>query len=191
MNSSFECIPIDPLSYDLAGFSCRDEAMGAWLDRRAWDYHTKNFSRVWILTPTEGDKGVVAGYFTLSSTMLQKTQLSRKQRSAEGGNLQPHRIPATLIGKFAVARDFQGQQLPEIMMLEAYKRFLESSNLSASQFLVVELRNDPQSLPYLTKFYKERFGFEVLSGDNSHTQFTVMARSRRAIAADIVEATEL
>ena len=84
MNSSFECIPIDPLSYDLAGFSCRDEAMGAWLDRRAWDYHTKNFSRVWILTPTEGDKGVVAGYFTLSSTMLQKTQLSRKQRSAEG-----------------------------------------------------------------------------------------------------------
>lgn len=159
--------------------------MNRWLANQALSYHQNNLSRVWILTPTQGDTGVVAGYFTLSSSQLVKTQFSKKQRVRGGGVPQPERVPATLIGKFAVDREYQGTGLADWMMYQAYLRFIESATAAASQFLTVELRNEDKTLTYLRDFYRKRFGFQELTGDDAPQGLVVMAKRADEIAEEV------
>lgn len=162
----YRCVRLEnAFEFDLEGFSSRDMQMNEWLSNTAVKYQESGLASVWILTPCSGDTGVVAGFFTLSNTTLIRTEIPKKQRAASNAT-SLKKVPATLIGKFAVDQELQGRGVSDILMFWAKKRACEAAASVGSSYLVVELRDEEPSRGKLSKFYKERFGFFSLnSGD--------------------------
>ena len=174
----------DQLSYDLERFASRDLGMNAWLADHALDYVNHGYARVWVLTPTKGDTGVVAGFFALSNFEILRGDVPRGLLQEGGGKTLSQRIPATLLGKFAVAREFEGSGVSDILMYWVNTRVLEASRIAASKFLVVELRDSDQTRNFLDNYYQTRFGFSTLARAEDGISDS-LARSVDDIAADL------
>lgn len=181
----FRCeILEDQFSFDLERFASRDPGMNAWLANHALDYVNHGYARVWVLTPTRGDTGVVAGFFALSNFEILRGDVPRGLLQEGGGKTLSQRIPATLLGKFAVAREFEGSGVSDILMYWVNAKVLEASKIAASKFLVVELRDSDQTCNFLDNYYQTRFGFSTLARAEDGISDS-LARSVDDIAADL------
>lgn len=92
----------------------------------------------------------IAGYYTLSQFSIDTVQLP------EGLAKRLPRypvLPATLLGRLAVAILYQGQGLGEIMLFNALQRALQLSTQVASVAMVVDASNERAAA-----FYR-RYGF--------------------------------
>lgn len=179
----YKCVRLEnAFEYALEEFSSRDTQMNNWLSNKALEYQESGLASVWILTPCSGDTGVVAGFFTLSNTTLDRTEVPKKKRKA-ANSTSLEMVPATLIGKFAVDKELQGQGVSDILMFWAQKRACEAAASVASSYLVVELRDEEPSRGKLSKFYKESFGFFSLNRSESG-RLPGLARHLKDVRAD-------
>ena len=153
----------DQFSFDLERFASRDLGMNAWLADHALDYVNHGYARVWVLTPTKGDTGVVAGFFALSNFEILRGDVPKRLLQDCNGKTLSHRVPATLLGKFAVAKEFEGSGVSDILMYWVSAKVLEASKIAASKLLVVELRENDQTRNFLDNYYQSRFGFSTLA----------------------------
>lgn len=180
LGTGFECVPINPEHF-LLDFECgHDSALGDWLRGHAQTYHSENLCRVWVLARSSTPESV-AGYFTLSSHSVEVGAIARRQRYDDPRNGNEvngvGRMPAQLLGKFALDQNQQGKGLGRLLMSCVYATYLASADHAGCKYLVVEARK-----PELVTYYQQ-MGF--IASDAVRGGSTSLYRSTSAIRADI------
>lgn len=140
--------------HDRAGFSCGVPSLDAYLHKQAGQDARKRAAAVFVASP---NGRTIAGYYTLSqyAVRLDAVPPTIAQRFPK----YPM-IPATLLGRLAVARDFRGQRLGEFLLMDALHRSLALSEEIASVGVVVDALDESAAA-----FYRKYGFFELLAGD--------------------------
>ena len=145
---------VEPLAHahDRSGFSCGVEALDNYLRKQASQDAAKRVAVCFVLT---ADGKTIAGFYTLSQYAVDlgalPNHLARKLPKYP-------EVPATLLGRLAISRDFKGQKLGEFLLLDALHRSLIQSRQVASAALIVDAKDEAAH-----KFY-ERYDFLALPG---------------------------
>lgn len=179
----YVCNPLN-LDHFLMDFECgHGEVLADWLRDHAHPYQKEELCRVWVMSPLNNTEAVL-GYFTLSSHVMIFDHVNKRDRFIDplNGN-RVHslpRLPAQLLGKFAIDTNLQGTGLASLMMLAAYGHFLEGSKHAASKYLAVEAKDQK-----VADYYAKQYGF-VQSAKTS--KLYTLYRPSVAIQEDVKKA---
>jgi len=142
---------IEPLRNDhnRADFSCGNASLDRYLKEQAGQDLRRGCATPFVLI-SEGEDTKILGYYTLSSYGIDVGELP-----ADVVKKLPRYplIPATLLGRLAVDRRFQGQRIGEFLLMDALHRALEQSAEIAAAAVVVDAIDAGA-----VKFY-QHFGF--------------------------------
>jgi predicted GNAT family N-acyltransferase len=156
---------IEPLDRhrNRAAFDCGVEALGRYIREQAGQDMKKKIAATFILA---GDTpAAIAGYYTLSSTSVNVGELPQ----LVVGKLPRYpMIPATLIGRLAVDLHYQGRGYCELLLVDALRRSLISTEQIGSAAVIVDAGDDK------AKAFYEHFQFIPLI-NYSHRLFLPMA----------------
>ena len=157
--------PLDPAHHSRDDFVSGVPSLDDYLGNRANQDLKRKIASVFVLA--EGFR--VIGYYTLSAYTINPIELPREiaRKLPRYG-----KIPATLLGRLAVDRRYQGEGLGEILLLDALQRSLNNTPTVGSFAVVVEAESEKA-----TGFYV-KYGFVQLV-DAPHKLFLPM----RTIAA--------
>lgn len=137
---------IEPLDnrHDRAAFSCGDDDLDRYLQKQAGQDVKKRVAVVFVASP---DGKTIAGFYTLSAHMLHLNDLP--EEVAKRLPKYPN-VPVTLLGRLARSKDFPGQGVGELLLMDALRRALNGSKIVASAAVVVDAKNN-----YARKFYED------------------------------------
>jgi predicted GNAT family N-acyltransferase len=151
----FQIEPLDKKRHDRSGFACGVEALDLYLHRQASQDMERHAAVVYVATP---DGSTVAGYYTLSQFSIDFVKLP--DQIAKRLPRYPA-VPATLLGRLAIALSIQGQGLGKLLLFDALKRSLNQSRHLASTGVIVDAKDD-----HARGFYLQ-YGFvPVIDADN-------------------------
>lgn len=138
--------------HDREGFVCSAKALENYLRNHARQDVKRKLAAVFVLTP---DRSTIAGYYTLSQSAvrLEDIPAGTAKRLAK----YPQ-IPATLVGRLAVADKFRGHGLGEKLLLDALHRSFSHSAEIGSFAVVVDPKGDD------AKGFYQKYGFLGLPG---------------------------
>ena len=134
----FRFEPLDKKRHDRAAFSCEHEPLNRYLREQASQEIKKSVAAVYVLTP---DGKTIAGFYTLS------------QYAINVGDLPPEdahklrvpkyeKLPATLLGRLARSKEFQGMGIGGMLLAGALKLALEHGRHIASLAVVVDAKDE-------------------------------------------------
>lgn len=167
MSDGFVIGPLEP-DHNRASFSCGVEALDRYLKERAGQDERRHLARTFVASP-QGEPATVAGYFTLAATSIAADALSEDQRR----RLPRYpNFPAALIGRLAVALEYQKRGLGRALVIDATERTMRSD--MAAFALLVEAKDNAAVVFYL------RNEFLQLSG-RPMTLFLPMATFKRLL----------
>jgi len=134
----------EPLAtcHDRAGFTCGVAALDDYLRRQASQDVRRHVAAVFVMVD-EDDPGTVLGYYTLASYAVETRGLP--DEVAKKLPRYPT-TPATLIGRLARAEDQPG--LGSVLLADALRRTLASTEQVASAVVVVEAKDDSAATFY-------------------------------------------
>lgn len=168
-------------------FDCgRDEEMNQWFVMKAMKWQDEDLCAVWVLSPAD-DAETVLGFFTLSAHQIVPSNVDKRHRAASNinkpwvNNLQQS-LPAQLLGKFALDKDYQGNTFSSILMACVYAKHVEAADVAGAKFLVLDVQEDG-----LATYYRTRFGFEKSGRAGEMVQ---MYRPTSVIREDLGEVLE-
>lgn len=143
-------------------FACGKKPLDDYLQTQAKQDVKRKLSVCFVLAEEDN---IVKGYYTLSSASINKELLPEVIIK----KLPPayYNLPATLLGRLAIANTFKGQKLGELLLIEALKRSYEISLNSIGSIAVIVDPIDEDAI----RFYK-RYGFILLA--NSGKMFITM-----------------
>ncbi len=129
---------IEPLGerHNRAAFSCGVEALDRYLLKQAGQDVSKHVAAAFVITP---DGVTIAGFYTLSAHVVRLGELP--ENVSKKLPRYPN-VPATLLGRLAVSREFRGQGLGELLLMDALKRVLLSTREIASAVVVVDAKDE-------------------------------------------------
>jgi ribosomal protein S18 acetylase RimI-like enzyme len=139
-------IPLDP-AYDKNSFSCGKPKLDDYLHKQANQDIKRKLSICFIL-PDKNQR--IIGYYTLSNDNISQEDLPeniKKKLPKSYTNL-----PTTLLGRLAVDKDFKGQGIGELLLLDALKRSYDVSNESIGSMAVVVDPLDPDAIGFYNKY---------------------------------------
>ena len=145
---------VEPLSHrhDRTAFSCGSPALDLYFKTQARPDVEKDLAAVFVLT---SDGKTVAGYYALSQYSVEADAIPEAIRR----KLTRHRsIPATLIGRLARDLSFRGQNVGELLLMDALNRAHALSRQIASWAVLVDAKDAAA-----TAFYK-KYGFLEIQG---------------------------
>jgi len=131
-------------------FSCGVGELDRYLQKQASQDLKKRVAAVFVATE---DGKTIAGYYTLSAHMLNLGDLP--EEVAKKLPRYPN-VPATLLGRLAVSKQFGDRGLGEFLLMDALRQALAGSQRVASAAVVVDSKNDDAR-----RFY-ERYDFTPL-----------------------------
>jgi len=143
--------PLDS-SYDVASFACGVDSLDSWLANQALRAHVAGVSRVTVWAPRE-QPNLVAAFYSVSPTQV-ITRDEGLPRSATGGYSI---IPAWLLGRLAVAEQFQKLGVGRQVLLDAVETIASAASRVGGRLIVVDPINDRASEWY-TSFGFTPFG---------------------------------
>jgi len=115
-------------AHDLSSFDCGRVELSDWLRERALDSEREFFARTFVVTAGM----VVVGYYCISAGSIARVEApGRVRRNA------PEQIPLVLIGRLAIHVDWQGKGLGEDLLLDAYRRTLQISEIIGIRTILV------------------------------------------------------
>lgn len=121
--------------HNRAAFSCRTELLNVYLQRYASQDAKKHLAAPFVLV--EKGSSTVIGYYTLSALSINiddlPTEISKKLPKYP-------QVPATLLGRLAVDKNYEGKGFGEILLMDALRANLE--NPIASMAVVVDAKDD-------------------------------------------------
>ena len=123
-------------AHDRGAFSCGVEVLDNYLKKFARQDIEKRVAVCFVLTP---DGKTIAGFYTLSQYSVDLVSLP----SDIARKLPKYPVvPATLIGRLAIAQNFRGQKLGEFLLLDALRRCLMQSRQVASFAVIVDAKDE-------------------------------------------------
>ena len=138
--------PPEPISaaHDLASFDCGNEDLNDWLKRRALASEGRS-ARTSVLC--DGQR--IAGYYCLATGSIERENLS----SAKLRKNLPDPIPILVLGRLAIALDYQGRGLGKALLKDAVLKTVAASEIAGVRALVVHAIDDAAA-----RFY-QKHGF--------------------------------
>ena len=130
----FRVEPLDPKRHDRAGFTCGVESLDSYLKTQASQDMRRKANAVFVMTPGNTPDRI-AGYFTLCALALGQGEVPDAARR------HIPRYPlvsATLIGRLAIARDFQGRGCGSMLLARALRKAYENAAVVGSSMVVVD-----------------------------------------------------
>ncbi|MBF0317453.1 MAG: GNAT family N-acetyltransferase [Nitrospirae bacterium] len=165
MPESFHLKPvIKPLGkhHDRAAFDCGVEALQHYIREQAGQDMQRKIAATFVLV---GDtSAAIVGYYTLSSTSVNIVELP--EQVARKLPRYPM-MPATLIGRLAVGRHYQGRGYGKFLLADALRRCLIATEQVGSVAVIVDAKDDK------AKAFYEHFQFIPLV-NYSHRLFLPM-----------------
>ena len=110
-----------------------------WLSERAWKNESR-FSRTFVVCAGEA----VAGFYCLAAGSV--------ERAAAPGALRrnaPDHVPVAILGRLAVAREFQGRGLGADLLADAIRRVSAAAESIAISALLVQAKDEAAKRFYL------------------------------------------
>jgi len=138
---------------DTPAFSCGQPSLDEYIRRYASQDVKRNVARVFMATP-EHDAKQLAGFFTLSAGSVSCSDLP----ASLAKTLPRYPVPVALIGRLAVATDYQGKGLGSILLADACQKVINASATLAVVGVVVATKDSTAA-----SFYRH-FGFAPLPG---------------------------
>lgn len=139
---------------DTVSFRCGQPLLDEYIRRYASQDVRRNVARVFLATPKlSPDK--LAGFFTLSAGSVSCRDLPESLAK----KLPRYPVPVALIGRLAVAAEFQGRGLGSILLADACRKVANAGAVLAVAGIVVEAKDADAA-----SFYKH-FGFQTLPGN--------------------------
>jgi ribosomal protein S18 acetylase RimI-like enzyme len=160
---------IAPLAaaHDRQAFSSGAVALDRYLQMQANQDIRRHIANCFVASPVQSN--VVAGYYTLSAASIPVADLPEEQTR----KLPRYPVlPAALIGRLAVDKRYQGQNLGSAMLFDAIARAIRSD--AAVFVLVVDAKDEAAA-----RFYRHH-GFEAFSG-RARRMFLPVATARRVV----------
>lgn len=129
---------IEPLGnkHNRAAFACGVAALDHYLQKQASQDVSKRVAAAFVITP---DGETIAGFYTLSAHVVSLGDLPTNV--AKKLPRYPN-VPATLLGRLAVSKDFRGRGVGELLLFDAFKRVLANTREVASAVVVVDAKDD-------------------------------------------------
>jgi len=146
--------PLDKKRHDRASFDCGVPALNTYLQRQAAQDVEKHAAVVYVAATVTR---FITGYYTLSQFGIDFVHLP--DDLARRLSRYPV-VPATLLGRLAVASAWQGQKMGETLLLDALRRALSQSAHIASTGVVVDAKDERSAA-----FYR-RYGFTPILATN-------------------------
>lgn len=151
---------VEPLgkNHNRAAFSCGEEALDRYIKTQASQDIRNNVAAVFVLLDNTQDK-IVVGYFTLSAWAVLPSELP-----VEVLKRLPkyERLPATLLGRLAISKDYGSQGLGGMLLMKALQKSLVHSREIGSTFVVVHAKNERAR-----EFYEKRGFLRLVDQPNS------------------------
>ena len=135
-----------------AAFDCEEASLNAFLARFARQADEQNSARTWVNLDKKNAK--ISGYISISNTSVEKAEASPTIKA------YTNPIPALLIARLAVDKNYKKQGLGEKLLLFGFKKAKELNEISAIQAIVVDTLNENAE-----KFY-QRYGFIKIGSTN-------------------------
>lgn len=151
-SAQFRIERLDPAKHHREDFHCESAELTAFLRQRARKELDARASACFVLVP-ESDPGRIAGYYTLSQTSVTVTKLpaemlKRLPRYPDMG--------ATLIGRLARDLAWKGQEVGQLLLLDALRRSVRQSEEVGAVVVVTDPKDSK------ARAFYERFGFQAL-----------------------------
>ncbi len=102
--------------HDREGFDCRRQELNEWLRQVARQHQDKGLSKTFVAVREEAPTRI-CGYYALTLAELETRHLPEAWRKK-----LPRRIPGVRLGRLAVARQYQGKGLGELLLVGALTR---------------------------------------------------------------------
>jgi len=100
-------------------------------------------ARTYVICPAASPKRVI-GYYAISSALVGRQGLpSAKLRQGT-----PEEVPALLIGRLAIDRDWQGRGLGGALLADALERCLAASEIAGARAVIVHAIDDEAMVFY-------------------------------------------
>lgn len=151
---NFTIEPLDPAKHRRDEFDCGVPALNDYLKTRARKEMDAGVAVCFVVVP-ESDPGRIAGYYTLSSASVRRSDLVDEKLLKKLPRYPD--FPATLLGRLARSLDFKGQGLGDRLMVSA----MERANSSAKEIASWAMITDPKD-GKAAEFYSG-FGFLALN----------------------------
>ena len=121
--------PLDR-QHSRAAFSCGEPRLDSYLQRYATQDRSRHLASVFVLADSDG---TIAAFYTLNAAGVEREVLP------PGTVRGPYdTIPATLLGRLAVDRRYQGRRLGDLVLLNALFRALRQSAQVAAALVIVD-----------------------------------------------------
>ena len=120
---------IEPLGkrHNRVVFSCGNDALNTYIQKRALQEAKKKIATTFVMA--DSPTSTVIGYYTLSATSILLADLPNE--TARKLPKYPH-VPATLLGRLAIDRRYQGRGYGEVLIIDALRRALQATTEVAS-----------------------------------------------------------
>jgi len=138
--------------HDRSGFNSGVPSLDAYLKNQVNQDIKKRLAACFV---TANDKGLVTGFYTLSSSSVSienaPEEIKKKLPKAY------KELPAILLGRLAIDQKMQGEGLGKLLLMDAMKRCFELSAVLGSWALIVDPIDE-----HARSFYN-KYGFVLLS----------------------------
>ena len=162
-------LSIEPLGgHDRASFYCGVRELDDYIRQQASQDARRRVAAPFLIVDREGR---ILGYYTLSAYGLRASELP-----ADLARRLPKYplIPATLLGRLAISRDYKGRGLGGLLLMDALRRSWKNSAQIASVGVLAEAIDDEARTFYI------RYGFIPLP-DHPRKLFVAMRTIEKAL----------
>lgn len=163
--------PLDARRHDRNGFQCGKEPLDRYLREQARQDVERKLASVFVVT-AEPASSAILGYYSITSSEVALAALPRTLAR----RIPYPRVPATLLGRLAVAKPVAGRGIGSFMLLNAAARAL-SPTAPASFAMIVDPVDEDAAAWYA------KFGFTPLESDGPRL-FLPLATLQRALAGE-------
>lgn len=140
---------LDRKKHKRNNFSCGIESLDRYLQKQASQDLQKKIATVFVLV--EFPRTEVIAYYSLSAYTVEITELDNSLAKALP---RYPLLPATLLGRLAVDRNYRGQHLGELMLIDALRKALDATKSIASLAVIAEAIDQTAA-----NFYR-KYGFQ-------------------------------
>lgn len=173
MKDTHPRLSIEPLSvsHHRETFACGVTPLDRYFHQQASQDVRRHLAAVFVLVTDEKNIG---GYYTLSSTSL---PLEHFPAEIQRRLPKYKHMPATLLGRLAVAKNCRGRRYGDLLLTDALKRSLRQSWEIASLIVVVDAKDDA------ARSFYEHYHFIRLP-DFPHRLFLPMETLQKLFSSD-------
>lgn len=143
---TWEIVLLESKKHRREDFDCGVESLNKYIKKIASQDLKRKAATVFVLIDSVTEN--VIGFYTLSSFSLELTEIE----SVVAKKLPRYPLlPATMLGRLAVDKNYKGKGFGELMLIDAMKKSYQASQQIASVALLVEAINE-QAVSFYQKF---------------------------------------